>query len=180
MKTGIKVIDAMTQNPVMVNLNATLKQAANLMEEMHVGSLLVEENKKVVGILSEQDIVRKAVAQGTVGQFKVKNIMEEHLITISPEKDIFEAITVMRDHNIRHLPVMDQGKFYGLITTKDILRIEPDLFELLVERIELKEAERKPINRLNEKEGLCELCGQYSHELTEEEGSQMCTKCREL
>ena len=180
MKTGIKVIDAMTEHPVTISSNATLKQAAALMAERHVGSLLVEEDKKVVGILSEQDIVRKAVAKGNIGLFKVKNIMEEHLITISPDKDIFEAIITMRDHNIRHLPVMDKGKFYGLVTTKDILKIEPDLFDLLVEKIELREAERKPINRMTDKEGTCELCGQFSQELTEEDGSQMCTKCREL
>jgi signal-transduction protein with cAMP-binding, CBS, and nucleotidyltransferase domain len=106
--------------------------------------------------------------------------MEEKLITISPEKDIFEAITVMRDNNIRHLPVMQDGKFYGLVTTKDILKIEPDLFELMVDRIELKEEKRKPIYNISEREGICELCGEYSEEIMPFDGSLMCSRCREI
>lgn len=180
MKTGFKVIEAMTQHPVTVAPNATLKRAANLMAEMHVGSLLVEENKKIIGIMSEQDIVRKAVAKGNVGKYLVKQIMEEHLITISPEKDIFEAVTMMRDYNIRHLPVMQDGKFYGLVTAKDILKIEPDLFEIMVEKIELKEEKRKPIYNISEREGICELCGEYSEELTPYDGSLMCSRCKEI
>lgn len=180
MKTGFKVIEAMTQNPIKIGANATLRNAANLMADMHVGSLLVEHNKKIVGVMSEQDIVRKAVAKGNVGKFLVKHIMEEELITISPEKDIFEAITVMRDNNIRHLPVMQDGKFYGLVTTKDILKIEPDLFELMVDRIELKEEKRKPIYNISEREGICELCGEYSEEIQPRDGSLMCSRCREI
>lgn len=180
MKTGYKVIEAMTQSPVTVGANATLKRAAALMAEMHVGSLLVEENKQIVGIISEQDIVRKAVIKGNIEKVLVKNIMESELITISPEKDIFEAITVMRDNNIRHLPVMQNGKFHGLVTTKDILKIEPDLFELMVEKIELKEAKRKPMYNISEREGICELCGEYSEEIVPFEGNLMCSRCREV
>jgi len=180
MKTGFKVIEAMTQNPVTIGHNATLRKAANLMKEMHVGSLIVKEKDVISGIISEQDIVRKAVAKGNVGKFLVKNIMEENLHTISPEKDIFEAITMMRDYNIRHLPVMDKEKFYGLVTAKDIFKIEPDLFELMVEKIELKEEKRKPIYNIPEREGICELCGEYSEEIMPVEGSLMCARCREI
>ncbi|MBN1644527.1 CBS domain-containing protein [Candidatus Woesearchaeota archaeon] len=180
MKTGFKVIEAMTQNPIKIGSNATLRNAANLMAEMHVGSLLVEENKKIIGVMSEQDIVRKAVAKGNAGRFLVKHVMERELITISPEKDIFEAITLMRDYNIRHLPVMHDGKFYGLVTAKDILKIEPDLFELMVDKIELKEEKRKPIYNISEREGICELCGEYSEEIIPVDGSLMCSRCREI
>jgi len=71
--------------------------------------------------------------------------METNLTTTTPDEDIFEALRIMRDYNIRHLPVMHQGKFVGLVTLKDILKIEPDLYEIMVEKIELREAERKPI-----------------------------------
>lgn len=180
MKTGFKVIEAMTQNPVTIGANATLRNAANMMAEMHVGSLLVKEKDKVIGILSEQDIVRKAVTKGNIGKFKVKNVMEEDLYIIEPGKDIFEAITLMRDKNIRHLPVMQEGKFYGLITAKDILKIEPDLFELMVEKIELKEEKQKPVYNISEREGVCELCGEYSEEIMPVDGSLMCSRCREI
>jgi signal-transduction protein with cAMP-binding, CBS, and nucleotidyltransferase domain len=179
MKTGFKVVEAMTQKPITIDPNASLKKAANLMSEMHVGALLVEEKKKIIGVMTEQDIVRKAVAKGNISKYQVKNIMEENMKTIEPDKDIFEAITMMRDFNIRHLPVMRKGEFFGLITTKDILKVEPDLFELLVDKIELKEEKRKPIYNISEREGVCELCGEYSAEIVPIDGSLMCSRCRE-
>lgn len=180
METGYKVCDAMTEKPVTIGPNATLKQCAELMAKKHVGGVLVEEDGKLVGILTDKDIVRKAVAKGIPpGKKKAKDIMETKLITISPEKDIFEAITKMRDMDVRHLPVMDKGKFLGLITMKDILKIEPDLFDLMVEKFELKEEERKPVYRVSEKEGVCELCGEYSEELTYEDEAQLCPNCKE-
>jgi len=108
--------------------------------------LLVKENEQVIGILTEQDMVRKGIAStGNTALKKVKEVMETGLVTTSPQEDIFEALRIMRDYNIRHLPVMYQGKFVGLVTLKDILKIEPDLYEILVEKIELREAKRKPV-----------------------------------
>ena len=73
---------------------------------------------------------------------------------------------------------MDGSKMLGLLTLKDILKIEPQLFDLLVEKFELKEEERKPINNIREKEGVCNLCGNYSESLTEKEGGVLsCKDC---
>lgn len=145
-KTGYIVADAMTREPVTISANKTLRDAAKLMAKEHVGALLIKEEDKILGIISEQDIVRKAVAAlGNPSKRKIKEIMAENLITTTPDEDIFEALRIMKDYNIRHLPVMHQGKFVGLVTMKDILKIEPDLYEILVEKIELREAERKPI-----------------------------------
>ena len=60
---------------------------------------------------------------------------------------------------------------------KDVLKIEPQLFEILVEKIKLREEARKPINKINESEGICELCSNYSEVLTEKEGSLVCNDC---
>lgn len=145
-KTGYTVADAMTTEPVLIAPHKTLRDAAKLMTKEHVGALLVGEGKSVVGILTEQDIVRKGVASaGNPAQLKISKVMAHELIRISPEEDIFEALRVMRDENIRHLPVMHEGKFVGLVTLKDILKIEPDLYEILAEKINVREEERKPI-----------------------------------
>ena len=177
MKTGYKVGDAITKNPITIKASASLKQCADLMAKKHIGSLLVEEKGNIVGILSEQDIVRKAVAKGTAGKKKVKDIMQKSLVTITPDKDLFDAIRVMRDHNIRHLPVMYKNKFLGLITMKDILKLEPDLFDLLVAKFEVRE-ERK-ILRAEADEGVCELCGEYAKEIKSVEGINVCPNCED-
>lgn len=148
MTTGYTVADAMTHDPITITPKKTLKEAANVMAKHHVGALLVKEEGSVVGILTEQDMVRKGIAgRGNPAMRKIKDTMETNLVTINPEEDIFEAIRIMRDYNIRHLPVLHNGKFVGLVTMKDILKIEPDLYEILVEKIELREEERK-LNKL--------------------------------
>jgi CBS domain-containing protein len=148
LNTGYTVADALTQDPVTISPSKTLRDAAKLMAKQHVGALLVKEKTEIVGIMTEQDIVRKGVAgAGNAAARKVKDIMEKNLIQIAPDEDIFEALRVMRDENIRHLPVFNQGKFVGLVTMKDVLKIEPDLYEILVEKIELREAQRKPLSR---------------------------------
>lgn len=144
--TGYTVADAMTHEPVVISPNKTLREAAKIMAQTHVGALLVKENEQIIGIITEQDMVRKGIATaGNTALKKVKEVMETDMVTTSPDEDIFEALRIMRDYNFRHLPVMHGGKFVGLVTLKDILKIEPDLYEILVEKIELREAERKPV-----------------------------------
>jgi len=144
--TGYSVGDAMTLNPITIGPNKTLRDAAKLMTKERIGSLLVKEKDQVLGIVTEKDMTRKGIGKlGNPATKKVKQIMATGLVTTTPDEDIFEALRIMRDYNIQHLPVMHEGKFVGLITLKDILKIEPDLYEILVERIELRERERKPI-----------------------------------
>ncbi len=180
MKTGYKVGDAMTIHPVTISKEITLKKCANIMKENHVGSLLVEEKGKVIGIITEQDMVRKAMAKLLdPAKTPVKKIMEKELLIINPKKDIYDALKLMRDHNVRHLPVLEKGKFVGFLTIKDILKIEPQLFELIVEKFELREETRKPVFGGTEEEGICEVCGNYSARLEDVDDSKVCPQCKD-
>lgn len=178
MKTGYKVCDTMTKRPITVSPDTTLQECARIMAENHVGALVFEEKGKISGIMTEQDVVRKAVLKGLdPKKTNARKIMEKKVRTISPEKDIFDAIKRMKDLNIRHLPVLDGKRIVGLLTLKDILKIEPQLFDLMVEKFELREEERKPIHHVQEREGICQICGKYSEELIEKEDTLMCQKC---
>ena len=77
MQTGIKVCDAMTEKPVTVSSKTSLKECSQLMLKQHVGSLLIKDEKEIRGIITEQDIVRKAVAMGKPATTAVGSIMEE-------------------------------------------------------------------------------------------------------
>ena len=90
---------------------------------------------------------------------------------------MFEALIRMRDLNIRHLPVVDDKKLIGLLTLKDVLKIEPQLFELLVEKFELREEGRKPLNKREPNEGICQTCGEYAGELKTKDGVMVCSSC---
>jgi signal-transduction protein with cAMP-binding, CBS, and nucleotidyltransferase domain len=179
MKTGYKVCDAMTEKPICLSPNDSIKRCAKVMGEQHVGAIILRDKKNsIVGIVTEQDIVRKAVAFDKLpSRAKVSSVMEKNLSTISPEKDIFEALLTMRDRNIRHLPVVDGNRFLGLLTLKDVLKIEPQLFDLLVEKFELREEEHKPIYRVNDSEGFCQSCGEFSNALIDNENTLVCKDC---
>ena len=179
-KTGYKVSDAMTRKPISVDPDITIDACSKIMLKKHVGSLLIMQDGKLKGIIAEQDIVRKVVAAGLDPfKTKVKDIMVTKLITIDPDSDIYEAIVIMRDRNIRHLPVMHKKNMVGYLTLKDILKIEPQLFELLVEKFELREEEHKPVfGEESFPEGICEMCGEYSDRLYHVEGLMYCNSCK--
>ncbi|MBI2650965.1 CBS domain-containing protein [Candidatus Woesearchaeota archaeon] len=177
MKSGYKVADAMTINPVSVKANISLKECAKIMAENHVGAVVVNDSANSLGILTEQDIVRKAVAKGVNTNEKIKDFIETKLITISPTSDIYDALIKMRDNNIRHLPVVRNNEMVGLLTIKDILKIEPQLFEIIVEKFELREESRKPINRVIPTEGICQTCGEYSEKVKDVNNTVVCESC---
>jgi len=180
MKTGYKVADAMTVNPVILTKDTSLKKCAQIMEKKHVGAVLIGDKDNIEGILTEQDIVRKVIGKGINPlKKKVGDFMENKLFKIKPEKDIFDALILMRDKNIRHLPVFDGKKFRGLLTIKDVLKIQPNLFNFMVEKFELREEHRKPTFETRENEGICQICGNYTPELIKVEETLMCKKCKE-
>jgi len=178
MKTGYKVYDCMTTKPISIISDTSLEQCAKVMAKNHVGALVIRDNHKSIGLITEQDIVRKVVAKDINPiTKKVKDFMEKKLKTVSPNADIYDALIIMRDSNIRHLPVVDNGKMVGLLTLKDILKIEPSLFDLLVEKFELREETRKPINRIIEREAICQGCGAYVEDVVKVKGSLLCERC---
>lgn len=178
MKTGYKVYDCMTTKPISVSSGASLEECAKVMAKNHVGALVIKDNHESKGLITEQDIVRNVIAKGINPLTKkVNDFMETKLITIGPNDDIYDALIKMRDSNIRHLPVVDKGKMVGLLTIKDILKIEPSLFELVVEKFELREEKRKPVDRIIEREAICQGCGAYVEDVKKVKGSLLCERC---
>lgn len=101
--------------------------------------------------------------------------MSPKIISIDPDEDIYEAMQVMRDEEVRRLPVVHKGKPVGLLTEKDILRIEPSLFDLVIERMKIREADDKPLSM----KGKCESCGSEKY-LTNRNDRMLCDVCREI
>jgi len=143
MKIGVSVMDAMTKKPVSVSPDENITDCTKIMLDKHVGSLLVKENEKLLGFLTERDLVRMISMGIDPKTTKVKQIMTTRIITITPEKDIYDAITLMNRENIRRLPVMVNERVIGLITLKDILAIQPTLFELTMDMIDIKNSPQK-------------------------------------
>jgi len=113
----------MNKNMRTIQTEGTLLEAARLMRELQVGALLVEENGHLVGVVSETDLVRKAMAEGReISQEKVRTIMSSPIITIDIERPASDASDLMSEKGIRHLAVTDSGKIVGVISVRDLLR----------------------------------------------------------
>ncbi|HEX9757534.1 MAG TPA: CBS domain-containing protein [Nitrospiria bacterium] len=102
--------------------DGSLFDASKIMRDMKIGSLLVERDQEYVGVLSETDLVRRALAEGVdLKKTRVDSIMSTPIITIDINKSGMEASELMSDHRIRHLAVTEHGKIVGVISVRDLL-----------------------------------------------------------
>jgi CBS domain-containing protein len=101
---------------------ATLQQAARLMRDKRIGSVLVEKNGKITGIVSDTDVTRRAVAENIApDRVTVESLMSSPLISIDIHSTPEMANDLMKDSGIRHLPVTENDKIIGIISVRDLL-----------------------------------------------------------
>jgi CBS domain-containing protein len=106
-----------------IRTDATLLEAAKAMREGRVGALMVEDETQLVGVVSETDLVRKAMAEARdLRQDRVRTIMSSPIITIDIDRPASDASDLMSERGIRHLAVTDGGKIVGVISVRDLLR----------------------------------------------------------
>jgi CBS domain-containing protein len=106
-----------------VDPNATIFDAIALMAEKSVGALLVCDNDKLAGIISERDYARKVILQGKSSkETRVREIMTQGVITVSPEHTIDDCMRIITEHRVRHLPVLDNHRLVGMISIGDLVR----------------------------------------------------------
>ncbi len=108
---------------VTIKPDATIKEAADLMSKKNIGCLVVMDDKRIVGIITERDILSKVEAKGKHGDsVLVKEIMTEKVITTEPEVNIDDAAWLMAKNKIKKLPVIDNNELVGIITSTDIVK----------------------------------------------------------
>jgi CBS domain-containing protein len=120
----VKVADLMTPAAVTDAPDDTLADASSKMWSQQTGSLLVMESQKLIGIVTERDVL-KAVAQGDDPRStRLRDVMTKDVVTIGPGTNLREAATIMFDHWFRHLPVATQeGDVVGIISLRDLLSV---------------------------------------------------------
>jgi CBS domain-containing protein len=120
--------DVMTPNPRTVGTEFPLRQAAEIMRDQDVGSVVVTEGDDVCGIVTDRDIAVRAVAAGRdPNETKVAEVCNRDVVSLSPDQSIDDAIRLMRDENIRRLPVLEGGKAVGIVSLGDLaIARDPD------------------------------------------------------
>ena len=162
MKTGVKVGDAMTEAPVVVKPSETLQKCAKLMLKRKIGNVLVIKKEKLIGIVTEKDLVRDVVSKGlNPKKTLIEEVMTKRMKTIEPDRDIVEAMQHMRANKVRRLPVLHKDKVVGIITQKDVI----------ADRGKIKIPKKEKYI-----EGICEICESYA-QLHDREGKYICAEC---
>ncbi len=137
METGIKVGDIMKTSLITIADTSTVQQAAKIMKSHRVGSLLVnDKNRKIYAILTDRDLVEKAIAKGLKSNGTIAKLVSKPLVGIEPDADISEAAKLMGNEDLRRLVVLKEGKVVGILSEKDIVKISPSLYDLIAEKVE--------------------------------------------
>ena len=112
----------MVPNPGKIEPNALIIEAAKLMRDKNIGSVIVVEKRKVLGIVTERDLVRRVLAENRdLKTLKMREIMSKPVFSISPEEEVVNAAHIMRQRGIRRVVVMDKEALIGIITTNDLV-----------------------------------------------------------
>ena len=183
MRTRMLVKDVMTSPVVTVDKTAPANNVAGLMLDNRVGCVIVVDDAgNAIGIITERDLVVRVLAKNiSPSGAKAKDFMTSPLVTIDPEAAVTDAARMMSKKDIRRLGVLYKGKLVGIVSSKDILDVMPELLEIMQERTRIEgaggpeaseEIEEAPLS------GYCDRCGMYSEDLKDVEGKYLCEDCR--
>jgi len=135
---GKSVKDVMTSNPCSIDADKPVAYAAEMMKKEDVGIAPVVEGDRLVGTLTDRDIVVRVVADGRdPQQVKVRDVASRDLVTVDPQQGLDEALRLMARHQVRRLPVVEEdGRLVGVVAQADVAEeAKPKKVGKLVEEI---------------------------------------------
>ncbi|PAV12641.1 hypothetical protein ASJ81_06145 [Methanosarcina spelaei] len=184
----VSVTRAMNKAVIVMDINSDIPSIAREMVNRDAGSVIVTENDKAMGIITERDIVKNIVTENKKpSEVEAKDIFSSPLITIEPEKSIAEASEIMLKANIKRLPVLKDRTVIGIISSTDILAITPGLDTILRNLVDMN---REALFSIPSREeisedledfitGICESCLVFSVDLKYVHGRYLCRNCRQ-
>ncbi len=112
--------DIMTKDVITIDPDRTLVEAARLMAEKNIGSLVVVERGKTIGIITERDFLQVVSRTLNVEKVKVREIMSKPVVTCEPETRLVDLVSLMQKRRIRHVPIVKKGKLIGMVSSFDL------------------------------------------------------------
>lgn len=134
------VKEVMNKNVITTGPETSVRDAIRIMTDNHIGSVVVVKNNKIVGIMTERDVLL-TIAENSridVDKLKVADVMTRWIITVKPNDTIEKAIELMMENKIKKLPVVKNNKLVGIITASDIAVIQPKLIEKIANLLSIK------------------------------------------
>ena len=116
----MNIRDVMTPNPRTVSPQDSIQNAARIMRDEDTGVVPVVDNGKPVGVITDRDIVVRAVAEGGQLNRPVRDIVTSELVAATPDMSVSEATELMSAHQVRRLPVVENNRLVGIVSIGDI------------------------------------------------------------
>ncbi|HDD70076.1 CBS domain-containing protein [Candidatus Bathyarchaeota archaeon] len=136
MASIILVRDIMSKDVKVVRPDTTVKEVVATMNKFNIGSIIVVQSDRPVGIITERDILRRLVEQSLAPEIlTAKQVMTSPVLTINENATIEEAAKFMVNKKVKKLPVMNNGRLVGIITFTDIVTKVPTLLSILEELV---------------------------------------------
>ena len=127
----MRVREGIRRSGVGIRPEQTVHEAASIMEQAGVGSLAVVDGERLVGIVTDRDLVRRGLARGLPADARADSVMSTPVVTIVAEDDLHDAFALFRTHGIRRLAVVQDERFIGMITVDDLMiDVASDLADL--------------------------------------------------
>lgn len=117
----MRTIERVRRSGVGIEPQRTIREAAAIMERSGVGALAIVAGEDLVGIVTDRDLVRRALARGVAADARVDAVMSSPVVTIAADADLHDAFDLFREHPVRRLAVVRDGRFVGMITVDDLL-----------------------------------------------------------
>ncbi len=117
-----KLREVMTREPIALDANATVAEAARCMKERNIGDVLVTRDGELCGIVTDRDLVVRCLAEreGDARDRQIGELCTRELATLAPDTDVSEAIQVMQDRAVRRIPVVESGRPIGVVSLGDL------------------------------------------------------------
>ncbi len=182
MEVRMPVKEIMTREVAAIDIKSDVPQLAKKMLELNVGSIIITDKNKPVGIVTERDIVKKIVSKNSrPSDISIKELMTTPLITIPATEDVTDAMQKMVKLQIRRLPVVENVKLVGIVTDIDLIAVSAemgnifsDLIKMHREKIFAMESSQRILR------GICEECGDSVDNLFLVDGKLLCESCKEM
>jgi signal-transduction protein with cAMP-binding, CBS, and nucleotidyltransferase domain len=176
------VKDVMSSPAITVPEKTPVNKTAQLIRDGRLGCIIVtSKDGKALGIITESDLVKRVLAKNILpSKLTAKEVMSTPLITVEPDEILTETARRMSKLDVRRMGVIYKGNLVGIISSKDILAITPELLENMQEkaRIERENNVDEESSESNPSAGYCEKCGSWSENLDEIEGTYLCEECQ--
>ena len=179
------VADVMTREPFTAKPDTSLLECSRIMIRKKVGSLPIVDKKKLVGFLSQRDILWALVKnpRANLSKIKAEDLSPKKIATLKPDTTLNVAIKKMNSFKFDRFPVVKNNELLGIVTSKDILSFHPEFYPELEELSMIREEEEK-LKRIkitkegpNMTDGICEECGKRGT-LYRVNGMLICDSCR--